>query len=69
MKENIQSLKPNEISSNVFIVAPSQISSISQQFGTELAEAMNVRPLAKKISQIAEEILIKTLVCAKKSGE
>lgn len=68
MKDNIQILKHNEISSDVFIIAPSQIDSISKQFGDAVAEAMNVRPLSQKIRQIASEILIKTLNDAKNTG-
>ena len=68
MKENIQALKHSEISSDVFIIAPSQIDAISKQFGDAVAEAMNVRPLSQKIRQIAAEILIKTLTDAKNTG-
>ena len=68
MKSNIQILKHNEISSDVFIVAPSQIDIISQKFGDAVAEAMNIRPLSQKIRQIAADILIKTLTDAKNSG-
>jgi len=69
MKSNIQILKHNEISSDVFIVAPSQIDIISQKFGDAVAEAMNIRPLSQKIREIAAEILIKTLQEAKTMGE
>ena len=68
MKEQIQVLKPTEISSDVFIVAPSQIDEISRQFGNAVAEEMNVRPLSQKICKIASEILIKTLNDAKNMG-
>ena len=68
MKENIQTLKHSEISSDVFIIAPSQIEAISKQFGDAVAEAMNVRPLSQKIRQIAADILIKTLTEAKNTG-
>jgi len=69
MKDNIKNLSPNDISSDVFVVAPSQIDLISKNFGNAVAEAMNVRPLAEKIRQIAHEILIKTLQDAKTMGE
>ena len=68
MKEQIQVLKPTEISSDVFIVAPSQIDEISRQFGNAVAKEMNVRPLSQKICKIASEILIKTLNDAKNMG-
>lgn len=66
---NVQMLKHNEISSDVFIIAPSQIDIISQKFGDAVAEAMNIRPLSQKIREIAAEILIKTLQEAKTMGE
>ena len=69
MKSNVQLLKRNEISSDVFIIAPSQIDIISQKFGDSVAEAMNIRPLSQKIREIASEILIKTLQEAKNMGE
>ena len=69
MKNSIQSLRPTDITSDVFIIAPNQIDLISQKFGDAVAEAMNVRPLAGKIRQIAMEILTQTLNDAKKMGE
>ena len=69
IRSDIQQLKPSEISSDVFIVAPSQIEYISKTFGDALAESMNVRPLSGKISQMAHEILLKTLKSAKTMGE
>ena len=69
MKENIQTLNTSDISSNVFVIAPTQIDAISKTFGDAVAEAMNVRPLAGKIRQIAAETLIKVLNDAKKMGE
>ncbi len=69
MKSEVQMLKRNEISSDVFIIAPSQIDIISQQFGDAVAEAMNIRPLAQKIRDIAAETLTKILQDAKNMGE
>ena len=69
MKSNIQELKTSEISSEVFIIAPTQIEFISEKFGDAMAEAMNMRPLSRKIRQIASEILVKTLQSAKDMGE
>ena len=69
MKNNIQVLKTAEISSDVFIISPSQVDAISKQFGDAVAEAMNVKPLSQKIRQIAAEILVKTLTDAKNMGE
>ena len=69
MKDNITTLNTENISSEVFIIAPIQIDTISKNFGNAVAEAMNVRPLANKIRQIAYEILTQTLHDAKKMGE
>ena len=69
MKDNIQTLSTSDISSEIFVIAPSQIAVISQKFGNAVAEAMNVKPLSHKIQQIASEILTKTLYDARKMGE
>jgi len=69
MKTDVQILKRNEISSDVFIIAPSQIDAISKKFGDAVAEAMNIRPLSQKIRKIAAEILTQILQDAKKMGE
>jgi len=69
MKDAIHTLKTTDISSDVFIIAPNQVDLISRKFGDAVAEAMNVRPLAGKIRQIAKEILTQTLCDAKKMGE
>ncbi|MBR3148209.1 MAG: hypothetical protein IKF41_02595 [Alphaproteobacteria bacterium] len=69
MKQNVQMLKHSEISSDVFIIAPSQIDMISKRFGDAVAEAMNIRPLSHKIREIAADILIQTLQDSKTMGE
>jgi len=69
MKNNITTLNTEDITSDVFVIAPTQIDTISKNFGNAVAEAMNVRPLATKIRQIAHEILVQTLHDAKKMGE
>ena len=69
MKSEIQKLKTSEISSDVFIISPTQIDWISKNFGDAVAEAMNVRPLAQKIRQIAAETLVSVLRSAKTMGE
>ena len=69
MKDNIQLLNQHDISSDVFIIAPSQIETISKKIGDEMALAMNVRPLAHKIQQLASDILIQTFREAKTIGE
>lgn len=69
MKNNITTLKASDISSDIFVIAPSQIGFISEKFGDAVAEAMNMRPLSQKIRKIAAEILVKTLQSAKTMGE
>ncbi len=69
MKNDIQQLKASEITSEVFVIAPSQIEWISKTFGDAVAEEMNVRPLSQKIRQIAAETLVRVLHSAKKMGE
>ena len=69
MKSEIQKLKTSEISSDVFVISPAQIEWISRNFGDAVAEAMNVRPLAQKIRQIAAETLVNVLRSAKTMGE
>ena len=69
MKSDVKILKRSEISSDVFIIAPSQIDAISQKFGDAVAEEMNIRPLAQKIRKIAAETLTQILQDAKNMGE
>ncbi len=69
MKENIQKLNPSSITSEVFIIAPSQIEYIAQIFGDSVADAMNMRTFAQKIRQIAEQSLRTALTAAKHQGE
>ena len=69
MRDNIQQLNPKDITSTVFIIAPTQIDAISKNFGEKMAIAMNVRPLAHKIQQIAADVLKQTLHDAKNMGE
>jgi len=69
MKDNIQQLKTSNISSEVFVIAPTQIDFISEKFADAVAEAMNMRPLANRIRQIAAETLVKTLRSARNMGE
>ena len=69
MKQSVQQLKSSEITSDVFVIAPSQIEWISKKFGDAVAEAMNIRPLSQKIRQIAMDTLVCVLNDAKKMGE
>ena len=68
MKENVKKLNVSDISSDVFIISPTQIEYIAQIFGDAVADAMNMRTFSNKIRQIAEQSLTKALNAAKKQG-
>lgn len=68
MKDTIKKLCANDISSEVFVISPTQIEYIAQIFGDSVADAMNMRTFSQKIRQIAEQSLRKALTSAKKQG-
>jgi hypothetical protein len=61
-------LSPEQIISEVWTVAPTQISFIAEVFANSVADAMNMRIFAPKIRKIAEESLRKAFAAAKKQG-
>jgi hypothetical protein len=61
-------LRPEQISSEVFVVAPTQINYIAELFANSVADAMNMRAFAPKIRQLAEKSLRTALQSAKKQG-
>ena len=69
MQESVHKLNPANITSDVFIVAPTQIEYIARLFGNTVADTMNMRTFAPKIRQIAEQALRHALGAAKKQGE
>ena len=69
MREPIQKLNTQNITSEVFVIAPTQIEYISRIFGNTVADTMNMRTFAPKIRQIAEQALRHALNAAKKQGE
>lgn len=69
MREQIQRLKASEITSDVFIVAPTQIEYIAQLFGDRVADAMNMRAFSQKIREIAADSLRDALGAARHRGE
>lgn len=69
MKENVYRLSPSDITSDVFVIAPTQIEYIAQIFGDSVADAMNMRTFAQKLRQIAEQSLKTALIAAKRQGE
>ncbi|MDR0726869.1 MAG: hypothetical protein LBF37_02285 [Rickettsiales bacterium] len=68
MKDPVQKLNTSDISSDVYVIAPTQIEYIAQVFGDSVADAMNMRTFAAKIRQIAETSLRHALNAAKKQG-
>lgn len=68
MKEIVQKLDVNDITSEVFVIAPTQIEYIAQLFGDSVADTMNMRTFAGKIRTIAEDSLRRALGAAKKQG-
>ncbi len=65
----IKNLNPSDITSDVFVIAPTQIEYISRMFGNTVADTMNMRPFASKIRQIAEQALRHALSSARTMGE
>ncbi len=68
MQGPIHTLNPKDITSDVFIVAPTQIEYIARLFGNTVADTMNMRTFAPKIRQIAEQALRHALTSAKTQG-
>jgi hypothetical protein len=69
MQQPAKKLNPADITSDVYIIAPTQIEYISRLFGNTVADTMNMRTFAPKIRQIAEQALRHALGMAKKQGE
>ena len=67
--QRIQDLSINDITSEVFMISPTQIEYIAKTFGDTVANAMNMRAFAGKIRQIAELALRNALNNAKHMGK
>lgn len=65
---NAFKLRPEQISSEVFVVAPTQINYIAELFANSVADSMNMRAFAPKIRMLAEKSLRAALQSAKKQG-
>lgn len=68
MKDSINQLKPETITSDCFLISPAQIDYIADVFSKNFADAMNMRIFATRIEQIARESLRAALKSAKKMG-
>lgn len=68
-QQPIQKLNPSDITSDVYIIAPTQIEYISRLFGNTVADTMNMRTFAPKIREIAERALRHALGAARTMGD
>jgi hypothetical protein len=69
MREQVNELNPQAITSEVFLVSPSQLSYIADVFSKNFADAMNMRTMAGRIEQIAKESLNAAFKAARRMGE
>lgn len=68
MQGQVQKLDPSTITSDIYVVAPTQIEYIARLFGNTVADTMNMRTFAPKIRQIAEQALRHALASARQMG-
>lgn len=68
MRQQIQRLKASDITSDVFVIAPTQIEYIAQLFGDRVADTMNMRAFSQKIREIASDSLRDALCAARHQG-
>ena len=68
MRENIRQLKTSDITSDVFVIAPTQLDYIATIFGDAVADAMNMRTFAQKFRDIARASLHEGLRAARRQG-
>jgi len=69
MREPVHKLSTSDITSDVYVIAPTQIEYIAQIFGDSVADAMNMRTFSQKIKQIASASLRHALTAARHQGE
>ncbi|MDR1697043.1 MAG: hypothetical protein LBR41_02360 [Rickettsiales bacterium] len=68
MSDNAAVLRPDQITSPVFVIAPSQIDAISQKLADAVAAGMNMRGFSAKIGRIVAAALPEILSDARKMG-
>lgn len=68
MSEPTHTLNTKDITSDIYVIAPTQIEYIARLFGNTVADTMNMRTFAPKIRQIAEQALRHALNSAKTQG-
>ena len=69
MRAPVKTLNASDITSDVFIISPTQIDYIARVFGDGVADAMNMRAFAGKIREIANASLRHALNSARHMGE
>ncbi len=69
MSKEATKLSVNNISSQVFIISPKQISEISENFSEMIANELNMQIFKEKIFNIAQDSILKSLRIAKISGK
>ena len=68
MREPVQELNINDITSEIYTIAPTQLDYIAKLFGDTVADTMNMRTFAPKIRQIARVALNHALKSARTQG-
>ena len=68
-EQNITRLKTNDITSEVYTIAPTQMEHIATFIGNSVADNMNMRAFAPKIRMIAMQALRDALQSARHMGE
>ena len=61
-------LTPDQITGEVFIIAPTQIEFVAETFANAMADALNMRAFAPRIREIALSSLRSSLTAAKSQG-
>ena len=69
MKEQVNQLQPQTITSEIFMISPAQLAFIADVFTKNFADAMNMRTLSARIQAVARESLRAALKSARKMGE
>ena len=68
-EQTVQELKTNDITSDVYTIAPTQMEYIATMVGNTVADSMNMRAFAPKIRSIAMQALQSALKSARHMGE
>ena len=69
MRAPVRQLSTSDITSDVYVISPTQIEYIARIFGDGVADAMNMRAFAGRIREIATVSLRNALNNARHMGE